>query len=197
MLARAVTRFLPVCLAVGAQAIELSARARATVGLPRRWGRKVGNYTNRYTHSTGSGAPCADTLNLIHDLSERGVGCATSPDPIKVDSSNPDDPMAQLAIVLLAPFGQLERTYTIERAAHARAVATARGRRIGPPMLVDPARLNYATHLRDIGDTIAEIVAKTGIARSSLYRHLPPRPAPTVTAGAGDPAGSRPDQDAT
>jgi hypothetical protein len=34
--------------------------------------------------------------------------------------------MAQLAVVLLAVFGQMERTYMLERAAHARAVATAK-----------------------------------------------------------------------
>jgi DNA invertase Pin-like site-specific DNA recombinase len=90
--------------------------------------------------------------------------------------------MAQLAVVLLALFGQMERTYTIERAAHARAVATAKGRRIGRPILVDPAKLDYAAHLRDSGQTLAEIVAKTGIPRTSLYRHLPLRAAPTVTA---------------
>jgi hypothetical protein len=50
-------------------------------------------------------------------------------DPIWIDSSNPEDPMARLAVVLLALFGQMERTYTLERAAHARAVATAKGRR--------------------------------------------------------------------
>jgi DNA invertase Pin-like site-specific DNA recombinase len=142
------------------------------------------------------GRTVRDTLNLIHELAERGVGVRNLADPIKVDSSNPDDPMAQLAVVLLALFGQMERTYAIERAAHARAVATAKGRRIGRPVLVDADKLNYAMHLRDSGDTIAEIVAKTGIARSSLYRHLPPRPAPTVAAAAGEPADSRPDQDA-
>ena len=47
--------------------------------------------------------------------------------------------MAQLAVVLLALFAQMERTYAIERAAHARAVATAKGRRVGRPVLVDPA----------------------------------------------------------
>jgi len=67
-------------------------------------------------------------------------------------------------------------------AAHARAVATAKGRRIVRPVLVDRAKLDYAAHLRDTGHTIAEIVAKTGIPRASLYRHLLPRPAPTVTA---------------
>src|SRR5450755_1514450 len=129
------------------------------------------------------GRTVRDTLNLIHDLAERGIGIRNLADPIKVDSSNPNDPMAQLAVVLLALFGQMERTYTIERAAHARAVATAKGRRIGRPILVDPAKLDYAAHLRDSGQTIAEIVAKTGIRRTNLYRHLPPRAAPTVNSG--------------
>jgi DNA invertase Pin-like site-specific DNA recombinase len=137
------------------------------------------------------GRTVRDTLNLIHELSERGVGVRNLADPIKVDSSSPDDPMAQLAVVLLALFGQMERTYTMERAAHARAVATARGRRIGRPVLVDPAKLGYAAHLRDSGDTIAEIVTKTGIPRSSLYRHLPPRAAPALTAGGGATDGDR------
>jgi len=135
------------------------------------------------------GRTVRDTLNLIHELSERGVGVRNLADPIRVDSSNPSDPMAQLAVVLLALFGQMERTYAIERAAHARAVATAKGRRIGRPVLVDADTIAYAAHLRDSGHTIAEIVAKTGIARSSLYRHLPPRPAASLTAGEAD-AGS-------
>jgi DNA invertase Pin-like site-specific DNA recombinase len=128
------------------------------------------------------GRTVRDTLNLIHDLSERGVGIRNLADPIRIDSSNPADPMAQLAVVLLALFAQMERTYTVERAAHARAVATAKGRRVGRPSVVDPDKLAYAGHLRDAGHTLAEIVAKTGITRSSLYRHLPPRPADTYTA---------------
>ncbi len=91
--------------------------------------------------------------------------------------------MAQLAVVLLALFRQMERTYTLERAAHARAVATAKGRRVGRPVTVDPAKLDYAAHLRTAGHTVAEIVTKTGIPRTSLYRHLPPRPPEPVTAG--------------
>ncbi len=51
---------------------------------------------------------------------------------------DPADPMAQLPVVLLALFGQVERTYTLERTAY----------------------------LRDTGHTIAELVAKTGIART-------------------------------
>ncbi|WP_272027979.1 recombinase family protein [Kocuria rosea] len=129
------------------------------------------------------GRTVRDTLNLIHDLAERGVGVRNLADPIKVDSTNPNDPMAQLAVVLLALFGQMERTYTLERAAHARSVATAKGRRIGRPSVVDPDKLAYAAHLRASGHTVAEIVAKTGITRTTLYRHLPPRPPESVTAG--------------
>ena len=128
------------------------------------------------------GRTVRDTLNLIHELSERGIGVRNLADPIRVDSRARDDPMAQLAVVLLALFGQMERTYAIERAAHARAVATAKGRRVGRPVMVDVHKLAWAEHLRDAGHTIAEIVAKTGIPRSSLYRHLPPRPPEPMTA---------------
>lgn len=128
------------------------------------------------------GRTVRDTLNLIHELSERGIGIRNLADPIKIDSTNPDDPMSQLAVVLLALFGQMERTYTLERAAHARAVATAKGRRVGRPSVVDPDKLAYAMHLRDNGHTIAEIITKTGITRTTLYRHLPPRPEEPVTA---------------
>jgi DNA invertase Pin-like site-specific DNA recombinase len=131
------------------------------------------------------GRTVRDTLNLIHELAERKVGVRNLADPIKVDSSNPEDPMAQLAVVLLALFGQMERTYTMERAAHARSVATAKGRRVGRPVLVDPAKLEWAAHLRESGSTIAEIIEKTGIPRTSLYRHLPPRPEPAITADGG------------
>ena len=128
------------------------------------------------------GRTVRDTLNLIHDLADRGVGVRNLADPIKVDSSDPSDPMAQLAVVLLALFAQMERTYMLERVAHARSVATAKGRRIGRPSVVNPNQIDYARRLRDEGLTIAEIVTKTGITRTSLYRHLPPRPVEPLTA---------------
>ncbi|MCL3862998.1 recombinase family protein [Actinotalea sp. K2] len=131
------------------------------------------------------GRTVRDTLNLIHDLTDRGVGVRNLADPIKVDSANPRDPMGQLAVVLLALFAQMERTYTVERAAHARAVATAKGRRIGRPVVVDADKIAYAAHLRETGHSIADIVAKTGIARTSLYRHLPPRAVEHHTAAPG------------
>ena len=137
------------------------------------------------------GRTVRDTLNLIHDLHERGVGFRNLADPIRIDSTNPDDPMGQLAVVLLALFGQMERTYAVERAAHARTVATAKGRRTGRPSVVTNAQLAYATQLRKGGATVAEITAQTGLTRSTLYRHLPPRETDPVTAAAAGTDGTR------
>ncbi|MFF1254932.1 recombinase family protein [Pseudarthrobacter sp. NPDC058329] len=121
------------------------------------------------------GRTVRDTLNLMHELKEREVGIRTLADPLRIDTSTPDSPMAQLAVVMLALFAEMERTYAAERAAHARAVATANGRRTGRPSVVDPDKLEHALMLRDKGTPMREIVTKTGLARTTLYRHLPPR----------------------
>ena len=121
------------------------------------------------------GRTVRDTLNLVHELKERGVGIRTLADPLRIDTSNPDGPMAQLAVVMLALFAEMERTYAAERASHARAVATAHGRHTGRPSAVDPDKLEHALMLRDKGLPMREIVTKTGLARTTLYRHLPPR----------------------
>lgn len=128
------------------------------------------------------GRTVREVLNLIHDLRERGIGVRNLADAIRVDSANPDDPMAQLAVVLLALFAQMERTYTLERAAHARAVATAKGRRVGRPSVVTESQLVHAVQLSRAGHTIAEITAATGLTRSTLYRHLPAREPEPLTA---------------
>jgi DNA invertase Pin-like site-specific DNA recombinase len=121
------------------------------------------------------GRTVRDTLNLMHELKGLGVGVRTLDDPLPIDTSNPDSPMAQLAVVMLALFGEMERTYASERASHARAVATAHGRRTGRPSVVDPDKLEHAAMLREKGIPMREIVSKTGLARTTLYRHLPPR----------------------
>src|SRR4051794_28947612 len=54
------------------------------------------------------GRTVRDTLNLIHDLQERGIGVRNLADPIRVDSSRPEDPMARLAVVMLALFAEME-----------------------------------------------------------------------------------------
>jgi len=124
---------------------------------------------------------------LIHELTERGVGARNLADPVKVNSADPADVVGQL-VVLLALFAQMERTYTTERAAPAGAGAAAHGRHVGRPSLLDPTVLAYAAAPACAGHPMAQIVAKTGMTRSSLYRYLPPRRPVAVTAVAGTAA---------
>ena len=123
-----------------------------------------------------------DTLGVVQELTGRGVGLRSLADPVTVDSADPADLMGQLMVAVLVLLAQMERTYTAERAAHARAVASRLGRQVGRPSLLDPAALALAVQLRDRGHTMAQIVAKTGMTRSSLYRYLPPRPPAPLTA---------------
>ena len=120
------------------------------------------------------GRTVRDVLNHIHQLGEVGIGLRTLADAIPIDTSKPGDAMSELAIVLLSLFAQMERTYALERAAHARAVREERGQRTGRKIAANTEQhLEWARHLRDVDQlTMAQITAKTGIARTSLYRHF-------------------------
>ena len=131
------------------------------------------------------GRTVRDVLNQIHDLREAGIGLRTVADAIPIDTSKPGDAMNDLAIVLLSLFAQMERTYAAERAAHARAVRAEKGQRTGRKIASNTERhLEWARHLRDVDHlTMAEITAKTGIPRTSLYRHFNRMDDRAVSAG--------------
>lgn len=50
------------------------------------------------------------------------------------------------------------------------------------PSVVAPDKLRFAEHLRNEGLSMREVVEKTGIARTTLYRYLSPRLHDTHTA---------------
>ncbi|MDQ6838573.1 MAG: recombinase family protein [Actinomycetota bacterium] len=120
------------------------------------------------------GRTVRDVFNQVYDLRKAGIGLRTLADAIPLDTSKPDDAMSELAIIMLSLFAQMERTYALERAAHARAVREERGQRSGRRVASNTAQhLEWARHLRDVDHlTMAEITAKTGIPRTSLYRHF-------------------------
>jgi DNA invertase Pin-like site-specific DNA recombinase len=67
----------------------------------------------------------------VHDLAGRGIGVRSPADPLPISTAA--EGMDRVAFLLLALFAEMERTFTSERAAHARAAAEARNRRIGRP----------------------------------------------------------------
>jgi DNA invertase Pin-like site-specific DNA recombinase len=87
-----------------------------------------------------------EVLNLVHDLSERGIGVRSLADPLPINTA--DEGVARIAFLLLALFAEMERTFTAERAAHARAVAEAHDRHIGRPIAHPQDKIEYARLLK-------------------------------------------------
>jgi DNA invertase Pin-like site-specific DNA recombinase len=113
-----------------------------------------------------------EVLNLIHDLTEKGIGVRTIADPLPIDTS--DEGMGRIAVLLLGLFGEMERVFNAERVAHARSVAEANGRQVGRPRAHSPERIEYAGLLRREGASLGDIAKKTGIPKASLSRYLSP-----------------------
>jgi DNA invertase Pin-like site-specific DNA recombinase len=111
-----------------------------------------------------------EVLNLVHDLAEKGIGVRSLADPLPINTA--DEGMGRIAFLLLALFAEMERTFTAERAAHARAVAEAPGRRIGRPIAHPEDKIDYARLLKEQGVSLGQIAAKTGIPKTSLHRYL-------------------------
>jgi DNA invertase Pin-like site-specific DNA recombinase len=111
-----------------------------------------------------------EVLNLVHDLAERKIGVRSLADPLAINTA--DEGMGRIAFLLLALFAEMERTFTAERAAHARAVAEVAGRRVGRPVAHPADKIEYARLLKGQGTSLGEIAAKTGIPKTSLHRYL-------------------------
>lgn len=87
----------------------------------------------------------------------------------------------------------MERTFAAERAAHARAVAEAHGRRASRPIAHPADKIEYARLLRGQGQTYGQIAAKTSMPKTSLHRYLAPPLDPVVVCpgcGYAPPAGA-------
>ena len=115
-----------------------------------------------------------EVLNLVHDLAGRGIGVRSLADPLPISTA--DQRMGRIAFLLLALFAEMERTFTAERAAHARAVAEANNRHVGRHIAHPADKIEYARLLNAQGSSLGVIAAKTGIPKTSLHRYLTRRP---------------------
>ena len=106
----------------------------------------------------------------VHRRAGRGIGVRSLADPLPINTG--DEGMGRIAFLLLALFAEMERTFTAERAAQARAVAEASNRHIGRPIAHPADKIEYAQLLRGQGSSLGVIAAKTGIPKSSLHRYL-------------------------
>lgn len=112
-----------------------------------------------------------ECLNTVHDLREKGIGVKTLKDPIPIDTTD-DSPMAELAAALLALFAHMERVFMLERAAHAREVAAAKGKLPGRPRKLDAGQRAAARAALDAGQNAGQVAAAFKVSRATLYRNL-------------------------
>ncbi|MEU6033677.1 GNAT family N-acetyltransferase [Streptomyces tauricus] len=66
----------------------------------------------------------------------------------------------------------MERTFTAERAARARAIAETAGRRISRSVALPTDRVGYARLLKQQGSSLGEVADATGVPKTSLHRYL-------------------------
>lgn len=127
-----------------------------------------------------------ETLNLFHELPERGIGIRTLDDPLIIDTAA-DDAMSRVSVAMLGLFAEMERAYMLERTDRARAAALARGVSPGPKPKLDADDVERAVYLRDVkGLSMAEISDKTGVSVATLYRRLPARPPEATPSPTGE-----------
>lgn len=112
-----------------------------------------------------------ECLNVIHELRKRGIGVKTLRDPIPIDTTD-DSPMAELAVMMLALFAEMERTFMRERAAHARTVAEKKGKKPGRPGKLSAEALDAARAAVAAGMSVDDVAPLHGVNRSTLYRYL-------------------------
>ncbi|WP_433717477.1 recombinase family protein (plasmid) [Nocardia sp. CA-084685] len=122
-----------------------------------------------------------ECLNVIHDLTERGVGVKTLRDPLPIDTTDTSG-MAEISVAMLALFAHMERVFMRERAAHAREVAAAQGKQPGRPRKLSAAQLAAARAALREDQPAAQVAEAFGVSRATLYRYLAEAPAAQPSA---------------
>lgn len=112
-----------------------------------------------------------DCLNLVHDLSQRGVQLRTLHDPLPIDTAD-TSAMAQISTAMLALFSEVERVFSQERAAHARSVREAKGVPAGRRRKLSEQQLAAAQAQVEAGVPVPQVAATFQVSRSSMYRLL-------------------------
>jgi DNA invertase Pin-like site-specific DNA recombinase len=117
-----------------------------------------------------------DLLNIVDALIKRGVIVRIL--NMDLDTSTPT---GRLLLSLVGSINQAEREWMLERQRHGIARAKADGKYKGRAATAR-AKATEVRELKAEGHRVAEIVRRTGVSRSSVYRLLEDRDASPVQA---------------
>jgi DNA invertase Pin-like site-specific DNA recombinase len=114
-------------------------------------------------------------LGLLENFAEKGIKLRSLQDGI-----DPSTPMGKAMLQIAAVFAEMERNLIRERTKAGLSAARARGRVGGRPSLLSPEKLDTAKRLMASPElTMAEVAARVGVSRTTLYRALMRDKAPT------------------
>ena len=113
-------------------------------------------------------------VNLVHDLTERGVGLKVlAGQGVNLDTTTAN---GRLIFGIFAALAEFERELIVERTRAGLASARARGRNGGRPFKMTAAKLRLAqAAMGQPGTNVGELCAELGVTRQTLYRHVDPR----------------------
>jgi DNA invertase Pin-like site-specific DNA recombinase len=114
------------------------------------------------------GRNLADLVKLIADLEQRKINFESLTEKIETGS-----PAGRLVFHVFAALAEFERNLIRERTVAGLKAARARGRTGGRPAKLSPKEVKTIRALLKTADMpVAEIAARFGIARSTLYRSV-------------------------
>ena len=112
-------------------------------------------------------------VNLVHDLTERGVGLKIlTGHGAAIDTTTAS---GKLVFGIFAALAEFERELIVERTKAGLLAARARGRRGGRPYKMTPAKLRLArAAMADPETNVGDLCRELGVTRQTLYRHVGP-----------------------
>ena len=112
-------------------------------------------------------------VNLVHDLTERGVGLKIlTGHGAAIDTTTAS---GKLVFGIFAALAEFERELIVERTKAGLLAARARGRRGGRPYKMTPAKLRLAcAAMADQETNVGDLCRELGVTRQTLYRHVGP-----------------------
>lgn len=112
-------------------------------------------------------------VNLVHDLTERGVGLKIlTGHGAAIDTTTAS---GKLVFGIFAALAEFERELIVERTKAGLLAARSRGRRGGRPYKMTPAKLRLAcAAMADQETNVGDLCREIGVTRQTLYRHVGP-----------------------
>ncbi len=114
------------------------------------------------------GRSLAHLVQTVAELGSRGVGFRSLSDPIDTSSAG-----GRLVLHMMGALAEFERSLIVERTQAGLQAAKRRGVKLGRKPKLTREQAVHARQLIDGGANPRTVARSFGVARSTLYRHLP------------------------